>query len=158
MEPTDYKSLLAITATVILVAIASSFVMAQERDDGQFLSVRIVAIGIPGISAVSPVGTFLPGGPIHDKPVLAVFTQPGRVLDPARILVASTSNFGEALANAARHRHARIWQRTASPKINQVGRNPRTGYVGVRGDLAAEGRVPTSWYSFTTARALAIRG
>ena len=63
MAPTDYKTLLAITATVLLVAIASSFVMAQERDDGHFLSGRIVAIGIPGISAVSPVGTFLPGGP-----------------------------------------------------------------------------------------------
>jgi hypothetical protein len=100
MNPIDNKSLLAITATAFLVAIASSFVMAQERDDGQFLSGRIVAIGISGISAVSPVGTFLPGGPIHDKPGLAAFTQPGRVLDPARILVASTSNFGEPLANA----------------------------------------------------------
>ena len=94
MQPIDNKSLLAITATALLVAIASSFVMAQEKDDGQFLSGRIVAVGIPGISAVSPVGTFLPGGPIHDKPVLAAFTQPGRVLDPTRILVASTSNFG----------------------------------------------------------------
>lgn len=74
--------------------------MAQERDDGQFLNGRIVAVGIPGVSAVSPVGTFLPGGPIHDKPALAAFTQPGQVLDPARILVATTSNFGEALANA----------------------------------------------------------
>jgi hypothetical protein len=60
---------------------------------------RVVAIGIPGVSAISVVGTFLPGGPIHDKPALAAYTQPGAVLDPARLLVASTSNFGEPLAN-----------------------------------------------------------
>lgn len=100
MKPTEYKSLLAITATLLFVVIGNSVVTAQEGDDGQFVNGRIVAIGIPGISAVSPVGTFLPGGPIHDKPALAAFTRPGRVLDPARILVGSTSNFGEALANA----------------------------------------------------------
>jgi hypothetical protein len=58
-----------------------------------------VAMGIPGISAISVVGAFLPGGPIHDKPALAAFTVPGAVLDPTRLLVASTSNFGEAVAN-----------------------------------------------------------
>jgi hypothetical protein len=42
----------------------------------------------------------LAGGPIHDKPAFAVYTVRGRVLDPARILVASTSNFGAPLANA----------------------------------------------------------
>jgi hypothetical protein len=62
------------------------------------LNGRIVAVGIPGISAISPVGTFLPGGPIHDKPALAAHTLPGQVLDPARILVGSNSNFGEPLA------------------------------------------------------------
>jgi len=64
------------------------------------LNGRIVAVGIPGVSAVAPVGTFLPGGPIHDNPALQEFTQPGRVLDPARILVGSTANFGAPLARA----------------------------------------------------------
>ena len=32
---------------------------------------RILTIGIPGVSAISAVGTFLPGGPIHDKAVAA---------------------------------------------------------------------------------------
>jgi hypothetical protein len=64
------------------------------------LNGRIIAVGIPGISAISQVGTFLPGGPIHDNPALAAHTQPGQVLDPARILVGSTSNFGEPLAVA----------------------------------------------------------
>ena len=43
------------------------------------LKARIVAVGIPGASAVSPVGTFHSGGPIHDKPDFAAFTQAGRV-------------------------------------------------------------------------------
>jgi hypothetical protein len=65
-----------------------------------FLNGRVIAVGIPGASAVSAVGTFLPGGPIHDKPELAAFTQPGRVMDPTRILVGSSSNFGAPKANA----------------------------------------------------------
>jgi hypothetical protein len=59
---------------------------------------RLVAVGIPGASAVSPVGVFLPGGPIHDKPSFRALTKPGAVLDQERILVASTSNFGAPLA------------------------------------------------------------
>jgi hypothetical protein len=84
------------------VGIAAVGVLETGRSYGQdnqpFLNGRIVAIGIPGVSAVSPVGTFLPGGPIHDKPALAAFTLPARVLDPARILIGSTSNFGAPLA------------------------------------------------------------
>jgi hypothetical protein len=75
--------------------------IAVRADDPRppVLEGRLVAIGIPGVSAIAPVGTFLPGGPIHDKPAFAALTQPGQVLDPARILVGSTSNFGESLAN-----------------------------------------------------------
>jgi hypothetical protein len=64
-----------------------------------FIDGRVIAFGIPGASAVSPVGTFLPGGPIHDNPILAAFTKPGRVLDPTRIVVGSSSNFGAPKAN-----------------------------------------------------------
>ena len=60
---------------------------------------RIIAVGIPGVSAISQVGTFLPGGPIHDNPAFAAYTEPGRVLDPSRLLVGSTSNFGEPSVN-----------------------------------------------------------
>lgn len=73
---------------------------AHCQDNDQFLNGRIIAIGIPGVSAISPVGSFLPGGPIHDKPELAAYTVPGGVLDPERILVGSKSNFGAPLANA----------------------------------------------------------
>lgn len=67
------------------------------------LTARIIAAGIPGAGAVSPVGTFHPGGPIRDKPDFVAFTQPGRILDPNRVLIASTSNFGapRALEKAA---------------------------------------------------------
>ena len=62
---------------------------------------RVVAVGIPGAGAVAKVGAFHEGGPIHDKPELAAFTAPGRVLDPERVLVASTSSFGAPPAAAA---------------------------------------------------------
>src|SRR2546430_16103700 len=60
---------------------------------------RLVAIGVPDPSAISAVGTFLPGGPIHDNPAFAAYTQPGRILEPGRILVASRSNFGAPVAS-----------------------------------------------------------
>ena len=72
-----------------------------EDRAARLLDGRLVATGIPGASAIAPVGTFLPGGPIHDNPALAAFTQPGRVLDPARFLVGSRSNFGAPKAIAA---------------------------------------------------------
>jgi hypothetical protein len=70
------------------------------------LRARIVALGIPGASAISPVGTFLAGGPIHDHPAFAASTQPGWILDPARILVGSRSNFGAPVANPAQYEGA----------------------------------------------------
>jgi hypothetical protein len=64
------------------------------------LTGRVLATGIPGAGALSPVGTFHPGGPMHDKREFAATTQPGEVLDPTRLLVASTSNFGSPVARA----------------------------------------------------------
>jgi hypothetical protein len=94
---------LRIRLIAIAVLVTASFVAAgafsSARAGGESLSGRVVAIGIPGISAVSAVGTFLPGGPIHDNPKFAAFTNPGRVLDPTRILVGSNSNFAAPLAN-----------------------------------------------------------
>ena len=63
------------------------------------LRARLIAIGIPGASAISGVGTFLPGGPIHDNPEFAAYTAPGEILDPKRILVGSPFNFGAPLAH-----------------------------------------------------------
>jgi len=58
------------------------------------LPARVIAVGIAGAGAVSPVGTFHPGGPFHDKPEFAAFTQPGKILDGKRVLVAGSSNYG----------------------------------------------------------------
>jgi len=74
-----------------------SVAQAQDQPSGK-LTARVLAVGIPGASAVAPVGTFHKGGPIHDKPEFAASTQPGQILDPRRILVTSHSNFGAPLA------------------------------------------------------------
>jgi hypothetical protein len=81
-----------------VAAMGGARLISADEEDVPFLDGRVIATGIPGASAVSGVGRFLPGGPIHDNPVLAAFTQPGRVLDPTRILVAGRSNFGASLA------------------------------------------------------------
>ena len=60
----------------------------------QGLVARVVAVGIPGAGPVTAVGRFLPGGPINDNAAFKAYTDPGRVLDPNRVLVGSLSNFG----------------------------------------------------------------
>ena len=94
------RSLLLAIALALGIMALGRLDMDKARGQGneQFLRGRIVAIGIPGVSAISPVGTFLSGGPIHDNPVLAAYTLPGKVIDPTRVLVGSTSNFGAPLA------------------------------------------------------------
>ncbi|HYR84439.1 MAG TPA: hypothetical protein VE422_10215 [Terriglobia bacterium] len=96
------KKLITIFAAFMITATSSINVGKADDDEDKHQSLRgrIVALGIPGASTISAVGTFLPGGPIHDKPELAAFTIPGRVLDPVRILVGSTSNFGAPVANS----------------------------------------------------------
>jgi hypothetical protein len=75
--------------------------VAAVADEGErhipVLEGRLVAVGIPGASALAPIGTFLPGGPIPAK--FGQYTEPGRILDPKRIVVGSSSNFGEPLAD-----------------------------------------------------------
>jgi hypothetical protein len=73
---------------------------AQELTD---IDAGVVAINIPGASAVSQVGTFLnvppPGACANPIPTkFPAFIQLGAVLDPKRILVGSRSNFGAPLA------------------------------------------------------------
>jgi hypothetical protein len=72
------------------------------------LEARVIAINIPGASAVSQVGTFISGPPTpfgqctlpHPIPGFSSgdFIKTGAVLDPNRILVGSRSNFGAPLA------------------------------------------------------------
>jgi hypothetical protein len=67
------------------------------------IDARIIAVNIPGASAISQVGTFLnnPVPPACAHPIPTLFPsyiQTGAVLDPNRILVGSRSNFGAPLA------------------------------------------------------------
>src|SRR5262245_5552581 len=95
------KVLLVASSIAMLTTIGNRHAAkADDGDDRQSIAGRIVALGIPGASAIAPVGVFLPGGPIHDNPNFAAFTQPGRILDSVRILVGSPSNFGAPLANS----------------------------------------------------------
>jgi mono/diheme cytochrome c family protein len=81
-------------------AMATEAVTASSAEPGD-IQARVIALGIPGAGAVAEVGHFLKGGPIHDRATtFALFTLPGRVLDPKRVLVATTSNFGAPLARA----------------------------------------------------------
>ncbi len=68
--------------------------MADVAPAPAIAQARIVAVGLPGAAAIAPVGYFHPGGPIRDKPAFAAFTERGRILDPDRIVVTSSSNFG----------------------------------------------------------------
>src|SRR5262249_46510444 len=105
--PSRRNPIVAIAALVGIAAIGSLDIgQADSQDEGQVLRGRIVAIGIPGVSAISPVGTFLPGGPIHDNPDFAAHTLPGEILEAVRILVGSTSNFGAPVADAHVHEGA----------------------------------------------------
>jgi hypothetical protein len=94
------RNLVAVAVGMMLIATSLPVIAKAEdhdRDDRPALRGRIIAVGIPGASSVSAVGTFLPGGPIGKAPLNA-FTHPGQILDPVRILVASSSNFGAPLA------------------------------------------------------------
>ncbi len=65
------------------------------------LTGRVLATGVHGAGALSPVGRFHAGGPMHDKRDFEARTRRGAILDPRRLLVASTSNFGAPRARAA---------------------------------------------------------
>jgi hypothetical protein len=95
-------SVLAIVAGMTLVGGS-----ATAGEAIQSLNARVVAVNIPGASAVAQVGEFVKGGDLGDKncpnpmPIPSKFssyTQPGEVLDPIRLLVGSRSNFGASLA------------------------------------------------------------
>ena len=65
------------------------------------LRARVVATGLPGAHGIRQVGRFHSGGPFTTNPEFLLQTQPGRVLDPERVLVALESNLGAALGNRA---------------------------------------------------------
>src|SRR5271167_2379343 len=94
-----------IALTVAIAFVGCEATWSPARADEIFrVNARVVALNIPGASAISEVGTFLnvppPGAcanPIPSK--FPSYIQPGAILDPKRILVGSRSNFGAPLAS-----------------------------------------------------------
>lgn len=71
----------------------------SDLRDVKVVHAEVVATGIKGPGAIAQTGMFQRGSPINFKPAFNAYTNPGRVLDGARLLVASTSNYGAPLAN-----------------------------------------------------------
>lgn len=93
-------------AVGIILADTNTMWQAARAQVTTKVGARVIAINIPGASAISQVGTFLnnpvPPACAHPIPTLfASYIQPGAVLDPNRILVGSQSNFGAPLAIGA---------------------------------------------------------
>ncbi len=113
-----------------LLFVAAGFVFLSARawaEPPPALAARIVVLGLPGAGAVSAVGVFHPGGPFHDKPEFAAATAPGRILDPSRVLVASSSNFAAPLARAG------------EPEGSVLSIDPDRGLVMLPPDFALAG-------------------
>src|SRR4051812_45362486 len=87
---------------VLVVSLVLAFGAACGGGDGKAappaLPARALAVGLPGAGPVTSVGRYLPGGPINDNASFKAFTEPGRMLDPNRILVGTASNFGAPMA------------------------------------------------------------
>jgi hypothetical protein len=89
-----------LTGLLLLTALATAISFMADAQEPTELHGRLVAVGIPGAGAVAAVGTFHPGGPIQDKPAFRAYTAAGAILDPARLFVASSSNFGAPMGRA----------------------------------------------------------
>ena len=63
---------LTLSAAIALLAFAcfgvNGPVTAHENAEPRVIEGRLIAIGIPGVSAISVVGSFLPGGPVTRQP------------------------------------------------------------------------------------------
>src|SRR5207248_7490447 len=89
-----------VVATGIAVFTSEAAWRAARADRIQRINARVVAVNIPGASAISQIGTFvsggtlMPGGCANPSPIptkFSTYTLPGKVLDPNRILVGSRS-------------------------------------------------------------------
>jgi hypothetical protein len=88
-----------LAAIAILVGAAPGYVdnSVSQGPDNLVVTpaeVEVIATGIPGAGAICQVGTFHLGGPFPGRPEV----QPGAILAPERLLIASSSNFGAPLA------------------------------------------------------------
>jgi hypothetical protein len=126
-------SIFALAAAIAIFGGDAAWAQAIPR-----LDARVIAINIPGASAVSQVGTFLSGPPTpfgqctlpHPIPTsFPSYIQPGAVLDPNRILVGSPSNFGAPLAVGVGQEGSFISIDPNGPGVLSVPPNFATGGV-----------------------------
>jgi hypothetical protein len=108
-----------------------SLEMVRAECNQECLKGRAIAVGIPGVSAISPGGALLPGGPIHDDLSLATYTQPGQILDPVRILVGSRSNVSARAGRWTGTIHPSYW------RARPVGPSGPCGFGRIGGFCAA---------------------
>jgi hypothetical protein len=103
MKPLWYWSTALVAGCMLCAGEQPATSQAAREHPISNLNARLIAIDIPGASAISQVGTFLnnPVPPACAHPIPTLFPsyiQPGAVLDPNRILVGTRSNFGAPLA------------------------------------------------------------
>jgi len=109
MRQISRPTALAIMAVALGIAtLDGEAVWRAARAGGtQGINAWIVAVNIPGASAIAQIGTFVDGGTLDPSPIgkpcanpspiptkFPGYTGQGAVLDPNRILVGSRSNFG----------------------------------------------------------------
>jgi len=98
---------LALAAALIAGGAGDAAKAASAASDGGppmpawRLRARVVATGMHRAFGVRQVGRFHTGGPFVSNPEFLLQTQPGKMLDPQRVLVALEQNFGAAPGNPA---------------------------------------------------------
>ena len=103
MSPKSRRAALRAFAAAAAISATAHFTAraAAQATPAREIEARVVAVDIPGASAIAPVGSFLTGSACG-SPIPTNFPgyiQSGAVLDPNRLLVASSSNFGAPIAS-----------------------------------------------------------
>jgi CxxC motif-containing protein (DUF1111 family) len=72
-------------------------------DDDGTAPITVIATGIPGAGAIAQINKQHLGSPFGEQgnPAFIATTAPGQIMDPIRLFVASSSNFGAPISNAA---------------------------------------------------------
>ena len=88
-------------ALLLLAAGAGAATPAPATPPTWVLPARLVLAGLPAAHGIRQVGRFHAGGPFAADPAFQLLTQPGRALDPGRLLVALGDNLGAPPAGGA---------------------------------------------------------
>jgi len=90
----------AVAALLVAVApsAAAQDVATVPSPTAVTLTARVVADGLRGAHGLTQVGRFHVGGPFVSNPEFLLSTQPGRVLDPERLLVTTDAHGGTVLS------------------------------------------------------------